>query len=292
MAQFETGSWTSRDGLTLRYRDYAGGADGADAAQRPAILCLHGLTRNARDFEQLAGRLAGHWRVICPDMRGRGESDYARDPMTYNPAQYLDDLEQLLAQLGLVRFVAIGTSLGGLLTMLLAASGGGRIAGAVLNDVGPVVEEAGLARIRDYVGSGRSFETWMHAARGLKDTNAAIYPDYTLEDWLRMAKRLMVVNDAGRIVFDYDMKIGEPFEIPGGATPAVDLWPLFDGLASAPLLLVRGETSDILSAETAAMMAARNPAMAHLVLPRIGHAPTLDEPASIAAIDALLAQVG
>lgn len=285
MAHYETGSWTSRDGLTLRYRDYAGSAD------RPALLCLHGLTRNARDYEALAARLAGTWRVICPDLRGRGESDYARDPMTYNPAQYLDDLEQLLAQLGLDRFVAIGTSLGGLLTMLLAAAQPGRIAGAVLNDIGPVVEEAGLQRIRDYVGSGRSFETWMHAARGLKDTNAPIYPDYGLEDWLRMAKRLMIVNDAGRIVFDYDMKIGEPFEVPGGATPAVDLWPLFDMLSAAPLLLVRGETSDILSAETARGMAARNPAMAHLVLPRIGHAPTLDEPESVAAIDALLARV-
>jgi pimeloyl-ACP methyl ester carboxylesterase len=295
MAQFTTGSWTSRDGLTLRYRDYAAshvaGSDG-ESSVRPPILCLHGLTRNARDFEDVAARLAGRWRLICPDMRGRGESDYARDPMTYNPAQYLDDLEQLLAQLGLDRFAVIGTSLGGLLTMLLAALKPERIAGAVLNDVGPVVEEAGLERIRDYVGSGRSFETWMHAARGLKDTNAEIYPAYTLEDWLRLAKRLMVLNDAGRIVFDYDMKIGEPFEVPGGATPAVDLWPLFDGLAGAPLLLVRGENSDILSAQTAATMAARNPAMAQLTLPGIGHAPTLDEPECISAIEALLAQVG
>lgn len=290
MTQYETGSWTSRDGLTLRYRDYA--ADGSGPAERPAILCLHGLTRNARDFEDVAARLAGGWRVICPDLRGRGDSDYARDPMTYNPAQYLDDLEQLLAQLELNRFVAIGTSLGGLLTMLLAAGRPDRIAGVVLNDVGPVVEEAGLERIRGYVGTGRSFETWMHAARGLKDTNAEIYPDYTLEDWLRMAKRLMVLNDAGRIVFDYDMKIGEPFEVPGGATPAVDLWPLFDALAGAPLLLVRGGMSDILSAQTAATMAVRNPAMAQLTLPRVGHAPTLDEAESVAAIDALLARVG
>ena len=163
MGEYEDRSWTSSDGLQLHFRDYAG-----DAA-RPPVLCLPGLTRNARDFEDLAARLAGKWRVLCPEMRGRGDSDYAKDPMTYQPLQYLQDLELLLEQEGIARFVSIGTSLGGLLTMLLAASNPQRIAAAVLNDVGPEVSAAGIERIRGYVGQGRNFETWMHAARALQE---------------------------------------------------------------------------------------------------------------------------
>ena len=285
MSEYENRSWSSRDGLRLYYRDYAG------SAERPPIICLPGLTRNARDFEDLAARLSGQWRVLCLDMRGRGDSDYARDPMTYTPLQYLDDIEALLEEAAIARFVAVGTSLGGLLTMMLAAKDASRIAGAVLNDIGPVIEPAGLERIRDYVGQGRSFETWMHAARALQESQSDIYPDYTVSDWLRIAKRLMALSSGGRIAFDYDMKIAEPLEAADGATPQPDMWPLFDALAGRPLLLLRGALSDILSAETAAQMAARNPALDLVTVARVGHAPTLDEDASIAAIDRLLAQV-
>src|SRR6187551_1829458 len=140
-AAYSEGEWTSADGLTLRYRDYPGRAD------RPPLLCIPGLTRNARDFEPLAAQLAGTWRMICVELRGRGESDYAKDSGTYMPLNYLADLEALLAQAGIERFVAVGTSLGGVLTMLLAASGAERIAGAVINDIGPVIEPQGIARI-------------------------------------------------------------------------------------------------------------------------------------------------
>ena len=143
MAEWSDGYWWSKDGLRLHYRDYSGGDDG-----RPPILCIPGLTRNARDFGAVADRLAGQWRLICVELRGRGESAYAKDPMTYVPLTYLQDLEALIDELKLTRFVAFGSSLGGLLTMLLAATGSDRIAGAILNDIGPVVEPAGLARIR------------------------------------------------------------------------------------------------------------------------------------------------
>ncbi len=278
---WEDRTWTSGDGLRLHFRFYDG-----DAA-RPPVICLPGLTRNARDFEDLAARLCGRWRVLCPEMRGRGDSDYARDPMTYQPLQYLQDVEALLAQEGIDRFVAIGTSLGGLLTMLLGVSNPARIAAAVLNDIGPEVSDAGLERIRGYVGQGRNFETWMHAARALQEGQGDVYPDWDITDWLRYAKRIMVLGSGGRISFDYDMKIAEPFEAPGGATPQVDLWPLYDALATRPLLVLRGETSDILQAETAAKMASR-PGVELVTLPLIGHAPTLDEPQSIAAIERLL----
>ena len=153
MGIFEDRSWTSGDGLKLHFRDYRC-ADTAAAARAP-VICVPGLTRNARDFEDLAPRLAQHRRVLCVDLRGRGDSDYARDPMTYVPTHYVTDIEALLAQEQIARFVSIGTSLGGLVTMLLAGADASRIAGAVINDIGPEIEPAGLARIRDYVGQGR-----------------------------------------------------------------------------------------------------------------------------------------
>lgn len=284
MAEYEDRYWTSSDALRLHFRYFDGDAS------RPAIICLPGLTRNARDFEDLAARLAGKWRVLCLEMRGRGDSDYAKDPMTYQPLQYLQDVEALLAQEGIDRFISIGTSLGGLLTMLLAISNPDRIAAAVLNDVGPEVSAEGLERIRGYVGQGRNFETWMHAARALQESSGDVYPDWEIADWLRYAKRIMVLGSGGRISFDYDMKIAEPFDAPAGATPQADMWPMFDALATRPLLVLRGENSDILAADTAAKMTAR-PGVELVTLPRIGHAPTLDEDQSVAAIDRLLARV-
>jgi pimeloyl-ACP methyl ester carboxylesterase len=277
--------WTSRDGLKLHFRDYPGRGD------RPPLLCLPGLTRNARDFAQLAERLAGEWRVLCPDLRGRGDSGYAKDSASYNPLQYAEDIALLLDAEGLDRVVAIGTSLGGILTMLLALTGPQRLAGALLNDIGPEIEPAGLARIRGYVGQARSFPTWMHAARALEENQAAAFPDYKIADWLAMAKRCMVLGGNGRIHFDYDMKIAEPFTQPDGAAGA-DMWPALEALRGRPVTLLRGELSDILSAATLARMAAVLPEAEAVTVPRVGHAPMLDEPAAIAAIEHLLARIG
>lgn len=277
--------WWSNDGLRLHYRDYAGPDD------RPPLLCLPGLTRNARDFEPLAKRLAGTWRLICPDLRGRAESAYAKDPMSYVPLTYLHDLERLLTDLALTRFVIVGTSLGGIIAMLMASTRPDRLAGAVINDVGPKIEEAGLARIRGYVGSGGNYSTWVHAARGLSEANADIYPDYGLEQWLAMAKRLYRLNSGGRVVLDYDMRIAEPLKVPGGEA-GVDLWPALAGFKAAPTLVVRGERSDLFSAETAERMRndiGNNTEVA--TVPGVGHAPVLDEPEAAAAIDRLLYRV-
>lgn len=286
MTQFEDRFWSSRDGLRLHYRDFAGGADGS----RPPVLCLPGLTRNARDFESTAARLAPRWRVLCPDLRGRGDSGYAKDAATYNPRQYVEDIEALLEQTGVERFVAIGTSLGGLMTMLLAWTGADRIAGAVLNDIGPVIETAGLERIADYVGQGRSFPTWMHAARALQEGQGEAFPDFTVADWLAMAKRVMTLGQNGRIVFDYDMNIAEPFATANTA-PQPDLWPAYEALAGRPVLILRGGLSDLFSAATLERMVARIPGAEAVTLDRIGHAPTLDEPEAVAAIERLLERV-
>ena len=286
--RFTDGFWHSADGLKLHYRDYDGGSDG-----RPPILCMHGLTRNARDFAGLAERLAPEWRVIVPEMRGRGESGYADDSSTYNPLQYVEDVERLLDELEVDRFVAIGTSLGGLMTILLSNKDSRRIAGAVLNDIGPEIEEGGLEKIRTYVGQGRSFPTWMHAARALEETHCDAHPAYALEDWLEAAKRTMVLGQNGRISFDYDMAVGDAFREAddGGGAPASNLWAAFDTLRDTPLLLVRGALSNLLSEETVRQMKSRHGSLDVVLVPETGHAPTLEEPEASAGIDALLARV-
>ncbi|MGE0776013.1 MAG: alpha/beta fold hydrolase [Sphingomonadaceae bacterium] len=284
MAAWTDGYWWSNDGLRLHYRDYPGRED------RPPVLCLPGLTRNARDFADLAARISGEWRVICPELRGRGESAYAKDPMTYVPLTYLQDLEALIGELKLSRIVLIGTSLGGLLTMLLGGAGHAQIAGAVLNDIGPAIEPAGLARIRTYVGKQSSWPTWLHAARAIAANNADVYPDYELQDWIANAKRLCRLTDKGRVVYDYDMKIAEPFRLPGGEA-GVDLWPAFDSLKGTPMALVRGALSDILSDATAQAMVKRHPGLDYVTVPRTGHAPTLNEPEAATAINRLLSNV-
>lgn len=284
MADFVDGYWWSKDGLRLHYRDYPGRSD------KPPVICMAGLTRNARDHEALADRISGEWRVLALDLRGRGDSAYAKDPMSYAPLVYVQDVEALLAELAIDSFVAFGTSLGGLVTMMLSGTARERIAGFLLNDVGPELESAGLARIRVSVGRGGSFPTWLHAARAVAEANAGIYPRYGLEDWLRMAKRLYRVNSAGRIVLDYDQKIADPLRAPGGEG-AIDLWPTLDRLADVPGLLLRGALSDVLSAATLDRMAARLPRAEAVTIPDVGHPPTLDEPESIAAIDRLLTRI-
>lgn len=288
MTGFEDRFWSSRDGLKLHFRDYAGPGGVQDG---PPVVCLPGLTRNARDFERLAPRLAQQRRVICPDMRGRGDSEYARDSASYNPVQYGEDLLALLEQEGIDRFAAIGTSLGGLMIMGLAMIIPDRIAAAVINDVGPYLEPQGMERIVDYVGQGRSFPTWVHAARGIEDTQGAAYPGRTLDFWIGLAKRLMMLSGNGRMVFDYDMKIAEPFAAFDADTQP-DLWPAWEALTGRPVLVLRGELSDLLSAQTLEKMLRRVPDAEAVTLPDVGHAPLLDEPEAVAAIEALLARIG
>jgi len=278
------GHWNSADGLKLHYRDYPGRAD------RPALLCIPGLTRNARDFEPLAEAFAGEWRVLAVDLRGRGDSDYAKDTGTYVPATYVADMLAFMDQVQPGPAVFVGTSLGGLVSVLLANVAPQHCAGLVINDIGPVIEEAGLARIRDHVGQGRSYPTWMHAARAMQEMGGSVYPDFRIADWLRQAKRTMVITNGGRIGLDYDMRIAEPFAAAKDAPP-VDLWPAFRALPPVPKLVLHGDLSDILSAATLAQMARDIADTATLTLPRVGHIPTFEEPATLAAVANLLARV-
>lgn len=283
-AAYTDGYWWTNDNLRMHFRDYPG-----DPAQ-PPILCLPGLTRNARDFDGVARHVGGRHRVLCLEFRGRGESAYAKDPMSYVPLTYMQDVDALLIAERIERFATFGTSLGGIVAMLLAATEEGRIAGALINDIGPEIEAAGLDRIRGVVGQGRSHESWVHAARAVAETQRIIYPDWDLKDWIAHAKRTHRLTSSGRIILDYDARIADPFAA-DGARPGVDLWPALRKLNGVPVLLIRGGTSDILSAATANRMATELDQAELVILPDIGHAPTLDEPESRAAIDRLLVRI-
>lgn len=269
-----------RDGLRLHYRDYPG------SSERPPILCLHGLTRNSRDFADFAERYSPAFRVLALEFRGRADSDYDPLPMRYNPLTYAGDVLELLDQLDVAQAIFVGTSLGGLVTMTIAAMAPQRIAGTILNDVGPDVDPGGIDRILSYVGKDRRFRSWDEAAEVIASNYGAAFDRYTHEDWVKMAKRNCREVD-GEIRFDYDMAIAEPFRTTG-PTPNVDLWPLFGVLASKPLLVVRGAKSDLLTAETAEKMREVAPDAKFAVVDGVGHAPELNEPEAVAAIDAFL----
>jgi pimeloyl-ACP methyl ester carboxylesterase len=250
---------------------------------RPALLCLAGLTRNGADFAPLAESLGADWRLIAPDLRGRGESGWARDSLTYVSLTYLRDLSLVLDAAGVDRFVVIGASMGGLLALRMTTAHRARMAGVVLNDIGPAIEPAGLKRLQANVGRGGNWMTWVHAARELGVRNAAIHPDWGLHQWLAFAKRLCRVGPQGRIIFDYDPRIAEPFRLPHGDAGADD-WAAFDSLKGLPVLSLRAELSDVFSAATQVQMQRRLPGLTAVTVPGVGHAPTLMEPVAAAAL--------
>jgi pimeloyl-ACP methyl ester carboxylesterase len=283
-------TWTSADGLSLVADDYAG----AEGPAKTPVICLHGLTRNARDFDVLAPHIAaGGRRVIAPDIRGRGRSAYDPNPVNYNPLVYAGDVIALMTQAGVARAIFIGTSMGGLITMTLSALRPDMVAGAVLNDVGPAIGPEGLARIGGYVGVSAEVNSWQEAADYARSLNGDALPGLSDADWMTFGRRLFREDPHGRFTLDYDPAISQAFQAsPAGApaAPAPDLWPIFAALAfNRPLLVVRGANSDILEAATATKMVATAPHITFAEIPNVGHAPTLEEPEAVAAIDALLA---
>lgn len=272
--------WQSDDGLKLHCRDYPSASDNIP------VICIPGLTRNARDFKHLGQFLEGKRRVIMVNLRGRGESEYAKDSSTYHPKKYVTDVIQLMDELDIPKAIFLGTSLGGIVTMVLAASHQDRVAGAMLNDIGPEVDPKGLERIGSYVGQGRSFETWAHAARDMAASSSDIFPDYDLNDWISFSKKLYRMNSSGRIKLDYDLKIAEQFDSKGGGSEA--LWKALESLKALPTLLLRGELSDLFSNDTADKMLQVLDKGKLAIIPRVGHAPTLEEPAALEAISAFL----
>ncbi len=273
--------YTSPDGLRLHYRDYAG-----PSSPRLTVVCIPGLTRNARDFEDLAPHLAQTYRVICVELRGRGLSEYAKDPMTYVPPTYVRDVAALFKAANLAHVALIGTSLGGIISMVLAATMPAKILGVVLNDIGPEISPEGLARIASYVGQTKPITNWEEAAAAIQMIDGNIFPDYdTDETWQKMARRRFVESEEGVFRPDYDLNISKPF---ASSSAAVNLWPFFTALKRIPALAIRGETSDLLSPAVFAQMKKVVPKLRQVTVPNRGHAPYLDEPEAIAAIDIFL----
>lgn len=283
-AQYRDGYFTIEDRLRLHFRDYPGDND------RLPLLCLHGLTRNLKDFEGFAELHAPGRRVVALDFRGRGKSEYDPRPERYTPLHYSGDVLRLMDHLGFAEAIFVGTSLGGLVTMIIAEFEPDRIAAAILNDVGPDLSDAGLERIRSYVGKGARFSSWEEAGAAIAVNNANLPVHYSAEDWVRMAHKICRADKSG-IVFDYDQAIAVPFNTQGAA-PDVDLWPLFAKLAERPVLVARGEMSDLLGADVLEKMTSVSPNVASVTVTGVGHAPELTEPEAVAAIEAFLDRVG
>jgi pimeloyl-ACP methyl ester carboxylesterase len=276
--------YRSGDGLTLYSRIYEAAIhDGA------SVLCLHGLTRNCRDFEDLAPHLATRFQIVAPDLRGRGRS--ARDPNmhNYNVQTYLADMLALLDSLGATRVAVIGTSLGGILAMLLAATHPERVAGIVLNDVGAEIDPAGVARIMSYAGCLTAVQSWAEAAAQAQAVYGAAWPDLDALRWQALARRAYREDASGVPQLDVDPMIGEALRR-GPGTP-VDLRPLWAALQNVPTLAIRGARSDILGAEVFNRMKREKPNLEQLTVSNRGHAPLLDEPECLPAIDRFLARL-
>lgn len=288
MSDFQDREFTAPDGLRLYARDYApeGGEHGLP------VICLHGLTRNSADFEEAAPWIASRGRrAIAMDMRGRGRSAYDPQPMNYHPATYAQDVLAGLTALNVDRAVFVGTSMGGLITMMVAAVSGSTVAAAVLNDVGPELAPGAVSRITGYVGTAPALTDWAEAVAYVRGLNTLASPDGDDAFWDRFAHRVFRTDESGRPTLAYDPEIAAVFRVtPTG--PGPDLWPLFRGLtATRPTLLIRGELSDLIDTGIAQRMREAAPDMAYAEVPRVGHAPMLTEPAAQAALAAFLDQV-
>jgi pimeloyl-ACP methyl ester carboxylesterase len=277
------------DGLTLYARDYAP----LEPVTGLPVICLHGLTRNSRDFEIVAPRIAALGRrVIVPDMRGRGKSANDPDPAHYVPTVYAQDVISLLDNLQVPQAVFVGTSMGGIIAMVVAMLAAQRVAASVLNDVGPKLDPEGLARIASYVGRVRPVANWDEAAVAVKDVAGTAFPERADDHdyWLTFAHRTFRARDDGQIELDYDPHIALAFADLEHAPPA-DLTPLFQALAAKPMLSVRGAISDILTPDVVATMKTLKPDLVTAEVANVGHAPMLDEPEAWDALLDFLAKV-
>jgi pimeloyl-ACP methyl ester carboxylesterase len=279
----------SPDGLWLHASEWGQGFGFA-----LPVVCLPGLARTTRDFAELGQALASSGparRVLALDYRGRGRSDYDATPANYSFPVEAGDILAVLAALRIDRAIFVGTSRGGIHTMGLAAMKPGLIAGAVLNDIGPVVETAGLVRIQAYIGKTPPVPSFEIGAAILAKVGAAQFPRLDAAGWMRMAKLLWKEEAPGRLVLDYDPALSTTVETVTPDMPNPTFWEAFAALAGVPVLSIRGGLSDILSADTVAEMARRHPRLQALAVPDEGHAPLLADDATIGEIVGFVARV-
>lgn len=283
-AQYASHAISARDGLRLAVRDYRPSVPNG----RPPVLCLAGLTRNAKDFHALACDLQDHgYRVLSPDSRGRGRSARDSDWERYHPIQEANDVVAITDALGLHHYAVIGTSRGGLLAMALTAIRPGQMTRVVLNDIGPVIEAAGLARIKAYLGKAITPRDWDDATRIVREAGSGTFPDRSEAEWREVAEATFVETGKG-LEPDFDPKLLKTLESLDLSGPLPTLWPQFMGLRRVPVLAIRGALSELLSAETLKEMERRHPHCRTLTVPRVGHTPSLLEPGVNEAIRAFL----
>jgi pimeloyl-ACP methyl ester carboxylesterase len=281
--EFRERRYTCQDGLSLYFRDY-----GDAASPLAPVVCLPGLTRNSKDFGALARRLSVSRRVLCPDYRGRGRSQYDTEWRRYHPRSYIDDVRHLMVVNNVHRAVFVGTSMGGIVAAGLAVAAPTLVAGVILNDVGPVIETDGIGKIVDYVRDTRVQPGWDAAVRHLKET----FPDRPAtsdSEWLAIAQATYRETDDGTLRVDWDPDLVKPLRAAGAIE--IDLWPIFGALRHIPTVAIRGALSDVLSAETLTGLQSFLPSMAAITIDGVGHAPSLAEPEALLAIDELLARV-
>ncbi len=280
--------FTSQDGLRLYARDYPKMGGGSEVP----ILCLAGLTRNSKDFHTFAATHAPRRRVIAMDYRGRGRSEYAKKWATYAPLDEMRDAVTLLTVLGIHKVIVLGTSRGGLIAMLMAALSPTVLHGVILNDVGPEIEARGLLRLKGYIGQVPEPKSWEDAAHMLRQTNKG-FDDLTDAQWMAWTKRTYCSIN-GMPVADYDPNLPKTFpsheDIMEGRLPT--LWPQFKALSRNPVLVLRGEHSDLLADSTVEKMRDIKPDLLAETIPNRGHVPFLDEPESEAAIAEFLLRFG
>lgn len=269
--------FAASDGLRLHYEDRGAGQP---------LLCLAGLTRNCRDFDFVAPHLTG-LRVIAMDYRGRGRSAFDPDYRTYSIGREMQDALELLDHLGLDRVTLLGTSRGGLIAMAMAAAAPQRLAGAILNDVGPAVGTEGIARIVDYVGVAPAWSSLDQAAAALQVAHAGSFPGVPLERW-RAQAAAMFAPAADGLALRYDPMLKQTLRDQIASDALVDLWALFEALKPVPTGVLRGANSDILETATLAEMHRRHPGLISADVPDRGHVPFLDEPQSLGLIRRIL----
>lgn len=276
MSRFQTS-----DGLSLAWEEQGAGLP---------LLCLPGLTRNARDFDDLGRVLGGRGRMIRLTLRGRGESDRDPDFTHYNVGVETRDVLEFLDHLALAKVTVIGTSRGGLIAMVMAATARDRLAGVLLNDIGPELVPDGLANIMSYLGMEPRLSGFEAAAAALEARMGDRFPGLSPARWQELARRWFDVGPDGGLRLNYDPKLRDAVEALS-ALPAADLWPLFDAFGDLPVAVLRGANSDLLSAEIVGRMQERRPDLIVAEVPDRGHVPFLDEPEALAALDALLERV-
>ena len=271
------------DGLKLFYRDFGPETDGTP------VVCLPGLTRNSRDFDEIAERLSSRRRVLTIDFRGRGHSDPDPDWRNYHPGTYVADVQALLDALGVETVIVLGTSLGGVCGMVMAAQRPDRVAGLILNDVGPEIHPAGLERVRSYTGRAAPVTSWDEAREQTRETYGEALPGLGDEDFMKLARRTYREDAEGIPRLDIDVEIGRAVrELPAAGG---DPWQLFAAIGDTPVTVLWGVLSDILSRDIVERMRTAKPDLEVVEVPNRGHVPLLDEPECVTAIDAFLDRV-